>query len=88
MAPFPAAPPSVVPSPAAAASVGPDEAPRHSFEQGNSNSNGTVYRPARLARRKPGARLPKDVAADDVPAHTGTDEVLLKRIRTALRALR
>ena len=52
---------------------------------------GTVYRP-RLARRKPGARLPKEIAAEPPPPHTGTgtgtDEVLLKRIRTALRALR
>jgi hypothetical protein len=45
-------------------------------------------RSSRLARRKPGARLPKDVAAEPPPVHTGTDEVLLKRIRTALRALR
>ncbi|MEU8231276.1 helix-turn-helix domain-containing protein [Actinoplanes sp. NPDC048967] len=45
-------------------------------------------RPPRLARRKPGAKLPKDVAADTGQLHTGTDEVLLKRIRTALRALR
>jgi hypothetical protein len=42
----------------------------------------------RLARRKPGAKLPKEVAADTGRAHTGTDEFLLKRIRTALRALR
>ena len=42
----------------------------------------------RLARRKPGAKLPKDVAADTGQLHEGTDEVLLKRIRTALRALR
>ncbi len=48
---------------------------------------GTVYRP-RLARRKPGAKLPKEVAAEPPPPHPGADEVLLKRIRTALRALR
>ncbi|HWS32406.1 MAG TPA: DUF4388 domain-containing protein [Actinoplanes sp.] len=42
----------------------------------------------RLARRKPGARLPKEVAGESPPLHPGTDEVLLKRIRTALRALR
>ena len=51
-------------------------------------ANGTVYRPPRLARRKPGAKLPKEVAGEPPPPHTGTDEVLLKRIRTALRALR
>jgi hypothetical protein len=49
---------------------------------------GPANRPPRLARRKPGAKLPKDVAADTGQMHTGTDEVLLKRIRTALRALR
>jgi hypothetical protein len=54
-----------------------------------STGNGTVYRPPRLARRKPGAKLPKDLADEPPPAeHPGTDEVLLKRIRTALRALR
>jgi hypothetical protein len=47
-----------------------------------------AFRPPRLARRKPGAKLPKDLAAEPPPVHTGTDEVLLKRIRTALRALR
>jgi hypothetical protein len=52
------------------------------------NTNGTVYRPPRLARRKPGAKLPKEIAADTTQIHQGTDEVLLKRIRTALRALR
>jgi uncharacterized protein DUF4388 len=51
------------------------------------NANGTVYRP-RLARRKPGAKLPKDLATEPPPDHTGTDEVLLTRIRSALRALR
>ena len=53
-----------------------------------SKDNGPVYRPPRLARRKPGAKLPKDLAHEPPPVHTGTDEVLLKRIRTALRALR
>jgi hypothetical protein len=68
-----------------------------------STGNGTVYRPlrgpgsprrpedqapAQLARRKPGAKLPKDLAGEPPPQHPGTDEVLLKRIRTALRALR
>jgi uncharacterized protein DUF4388 len=51
-------------------------------------ANGSAYRPPKLARRKPGAKLPKDVAADQSQTHPGTDEVLLKRIRTALRALR
>jgi hypothetical protein len=45
-------------------------------------------RPPRLTRRKPGAKLPKDLPDEGPPVHTGTDEVLLKRIRTALRALR
>ncbi|BBH66624.1 hypothetical protein ACTI_33090 [Actinoplanes sp. OR16] len=50
--------------------------------------NGGLNRP-RLARRKPGAKLPKELAdAENPPVHQGTDEVLLKRIRTALRALR
>lgn len=52
------------------------------------SANATVYRPPRLARRKPGAKLPKEVAGEAPPPHPGTDEVLLKRIRTALRALR
>jgi uncharacterized protein DUF4388 len=53
------------------------------------NFNQGAYRPPpRLARRKPGAKLPKELAADPPPVHPGTDEVLLKRIRTALRALR
>ena len=47
-----------------------------------------AYRPPRLARRKPGAKLPKDLAGEPPPIHLGTDEVLLKRIRSALRALR
>ena len=53
-----------------------------------SHAAGTVYRPPRLARRKPGAKLPKEFAAEPPQTHPGTDEVLLKRIRTALRALR
>ncbi|MEU4422778.1 DUF4388 domain-containing protein [Actinoplanes sp. NPDC024001] len=53
------------------------------------DNNAGVYRPPRLARRKPGAKLPKEMAAaENPPVHQGTDEVLLKRIRTALRALR
>jgi hypothetical protein len=46
-------------------------------------------RPPRLPRRKPNARLPKGVAPADAntPAHHGADEILLKRICTALRAL-
>lgn len=42
----------------------------------------------RLDRRNPGAKLPKELADDPHLHHQGTDEVLLKRIRTALRALR
>jgi hypothetical protein len=52
------------------------------------DANGAVYRPPRLARRKPGAKLPKDLTDDPPPVHPGTDEVLLRRIRTALKALR
>ncbi|MCA2216880.1 DUF4388 domain-containing protein [Jidongwangia harbinensis] len=62
--------------------------PRHALEPESSGSTGTVYRPPKLTRRKPGAKLPKDVGPNAPPLHTGTDEVLLKRIRTALRALR
>ena len=63
--------------------------PRHSLEPDPTTSGGTTYRPPRLARRKPGAKLPKDAAGDPGPREgPGTDEVLLKRIRTALRALR
>jgi hypothetical protein len=51
-------------------------------------ASGPGNRPPRLARRKPGAKLPKEIAADTGQLHPGTDEVLLKRIRTALRALR
>ncbi|MGA5303679.1 DUF4388 domain-containing protein [Nucisporomicrobium flavum] len=49
---------------------------------------GPAHRPPRLARRKPGAKLPKELISQPAPPHPGTDEVLLKRIRTALRALR
>ncbi|MGX6607769.1 DUF4388 domain-containing protein [Micromonosporaceae bacterium Da 78-11] len=69
-----------------AAEVPADTAPEVLPEQ--SSAAGTVYRPPRLARRKPGAKLPKDLAGEPPQPHTGTDEVLLKRIRTALRALR
>ena len=41
-----------------------------------------------VGRRTLRDQLPKEVAADTGQMHTGTDEVLLKRIRTALRALR
>ncbi|MEU4161115.1 DUF4388 domain-containing protein [Actinoplanes sp. NPDC026670] len=51
------------------------------------HSSGAI-RPPRLARRKPGAKLPKEMAGESPPVHQGADEVLLKRIRTALRALR
>jgi hypothetical protein len=46
-------------------------------------------RPPRLPRRRPNARLPKGAAlADAHPPVPPADEVLLKRIHTALRALR
>lgn len=73
-----------VPAPPEAGPV----APAHPALTEETSANGTVYRPPRLARRKPGAKLPKEVAGEPPPAHPGTDEVLLKRIRTALRALR
>ncbi|GIF00146.1 DUF4388 domain-containing protein [Paractinoplanes rishiriensis] len=63
-------------------------APERPVAADETPANGTVYRPPRLARRKPGAKLPKEVAGEVPPVHPGTDEVLLKRIRTALRALR
>ena len=72
------------PRPAPAAGDPPADAPRAD----PATAHGPGYRPPRLARRKPGAKLPKDVAADTGHTHPGTDEVLLKRIRTALRALR
>jgi len=70
-----------------AVAPGSEDPPRQPAAEEITN-HGTVYRPPRLARRKPGAKLPKEVAGDPPPVHTGTDEVLLKRIRTALRALR
>lgn len=70
-----------------AVAPGSEDPPRQPAADDITN-HGTVYRPPRLARRKPGAKLPKEVAGDPPPVHTGTDEVLLKRIRTALRALR
>ncbi|MFF5082368.1 DUF4388 domain-containing protein [Actinoplanes sp. NPDC000266] len=75
------APPSPRPAPSPPMPVPdpppPAEPPRNSLS------------PPRLARRKPGAKLPKEVAGEpSPPVHPGTDEVLLKRIRTALRALR
>lgn len=75
--------PVVARSPAGAGRPAPGPVP----QPDPATTTGTVYRPPKLARRKPGAKLPKDVAADP-PLHPGTDEVLLKRIRTALRALR
>ncbi|KUL42437.1 DUF4388 domain-containing protein [Actinoplanes awajinensis] len=73
-------PPSGAPPPAATL---PPPAPPPG--EGNTGPN----RLPRLARRKPGAKLPKELAGiPDPPVHQGTDEVLLKRIRTALRALR
>jgi hypothetical protein len=64
------------------------DAPHDALEPDPATANGTIYRPPRLARRKPGAKLPNDVPAESPPVHSGADEVLLKRIRTALRALR
>jgi hypothetical protein len=66
---------------------GSDPPARHSVAD-DSDANPAAYRPPRLDRRKPGAKLPKELAAETPPIHPGTDEVLLKRIRTALRALR
>ena len=68
----------------------PAESPPRHAEAGTAEEGapGTIYRPPRLARRKPGAKLPKDLAAEPPPVHTGADEVLLTRIRSALRALR
>lgn len=62
--------------------------PPPSYEDRPSTADGTVHAPPQLARRKPGARLPRDLAGEEPTVHPGTDEVLLKRIRTALRALR
>ena len=66
----------------------PGDPPRDALEPDPATATGTIYRPPRLAHRRPGAKLPKDVAAGGPPAYAGADEVLLKRIRTALRALR
>ncbi|BEL09351.1 hypothetical protein Q0Z83_075420 [Actinoplanes sichuanensis] len=75
---------------------GPEPAARHPPSHGDptpapappgEHDSGPI-RPPRLARRKPGAKLPKEFAGESPPVHQGTDEVLLKRIRTALRALR
>jgi hypothetical protein len=89
---------SVPLSRAAAGSVpvisGPEPAARHPPQHGDpppappGEHNSGPIRPPRLARRKPGAKLPKEMAGESPPVHQGADEVLLKRIRTALRALR
>jgi hypothetical protein len=64
-----------------------DEPPRPAAQP--EPSGDAAHRPPRLARRKPGARLPKELASGlGPPEPPGADEVLLKRIRTALRALR
>ncbi|WP_430782156.1 DUF4388 domain-containing protein [Actinoplanes sp. G11-F43] len=88
-APAPVSPvvgvPPVVSAPEPAARIPPpggDPPPTPGADH-NAGSN----RP-RLARRKPGAKLPKEMAGESPQVHQGTDEVLLKRIRTALRALR
>jgi hypothetical protein len=71
-------------TPAASAKDPPAAPPATSTKENGSD------RLPRLPRRKPNARLPKGVAPADAntPVHHGADEVLLKRIRTALRALR
>ncbi|WP_250036034.1 DUF4388 domain-containing protein [Paractinoplanes maris] len=86
VAPPPSIPPPPEPAPEPAPEPPPDP-PRH-WPADETSGNQPVYRPPRLARRKPGARLPKELAGESPPVHQGTDEVLLKRIRTALRALR
>jgi hypothetical protein len=90
-APGPSGDPPARPStssgdPPARASASGDPPARPSVSSGD--PPGVPADPPRLARRKPGAKLPKNLPADPPPLHTGTDEVLLKRIRTALRALR
>jgi hypothetical protein len=70
---------------------GPEPVARHPPPGGDppvGENNAGQNRLPRLARRKPGAKLPKEFAGESPPVHQGTDEVLLKRIRTALRALR
>ena len=85
--PSPVSPPPLLPPHAPPPAVGGvDPAPHSGADEGN--ANGPAYRPPRLARRKPGAKLPKELVGEPPPVHQGTDEVLLKRIRTALRALR
>jgi hypothetical protein len=76
--------------------AGPEPAARHPPPDGDpppaaappGENNAGPNRPPRLARRKPGAKLPKELAGENPPVYQGADEVLLKRIRTALRALR
>jgi hypothetical protein len=72
--------PDTAPPPPPVACDGPDgEPPRHGREP--------EPEAAPLARRRPGARLPGEAAADGAPP-APADEVLLARLRTALRALR
>ncbi|GIE29862.1 hypothetical protein Ait01nite_029070 [Actinoplanes italicus] len=70
--------------------AGPEPVARHPppADPPPGENNAGQNRLPRLARRKPGAKLPKEFAGESPPVHQGTDEVLLKRIRTALRALR
>jgi hypothetical protein len=75
-------------SPAGALSPGAPPSGGRSSPGDVGNASSSLYRPPRLARRKPGAKLPSELSAEQPPIHVGTDEVLLKRIRTALRALR
>jgi hypothetical protein len=69
-------------------SPGRGEAPRSAPPADVGNASGSVYRPPRLARRRPGAKLPRELTAEDPPMHVGADEGLLIRIRTALREMR
>ncbi|BFU46349.1 DUF4388 domain-containing protein [Krasilnikovia sp. MM14-A1004] len=50
--------------------------------------DGSRVPPPDLARREPGARLPAELGGGATAEPTGADELLLKRIRSALRALR
>ncbi|WIM97783.1 ADAM 12 protein [Actinoplanes oblitus] len=81
------APPVAEPAPAVPVISGPPPAPPPPAPPPGEGNTGPNRLP-RLARRKPGAKLPKELAVENPPVHQGTDEVLLKRIRTALRALR
>ena len=82
--------PTTSDSTASRSSTAESSTPAGTTPEGVTAEGAATDRPPRLPRRKPDARLPKGVAPADAstPAHHGADEVLLKRIRTALRALR